>query len=53
VTKAETPALVVCTECGRTPRPAEVWRLYFADIGKVAIYCPDCAEREFNEPTSR
>jgi hypothetical protein len=22
-------------------------RLYFADIAKVVIYCPNCAEREF------
>jgi hypothetical protein len=40
-------ATVTCAECGRQPRPGELWRLYFADIGEVAIYCPECAEREF------
>jgi hypothetical protein len=38
-----------CTECGRQPQPGELWRLYFADIGEVAIYCPECAEREFGD----
>jgi len=28
-------------------RRREVWRVYFADIGEVVIYCPECAEREF------
>ncbi len=23
------------------------WRVYFTDIREVAIYCPDCAGREF------
>jgi hypothetical protein len=46
----ETTALnLSCTECGRVPRPGEVWRLLFADIGEVVIYCAECAEREFGE----
>jgi hypothetical protein len=28
-------------------RRAEVWHLIFVDLGEVAIYCPECAEREF------
>lgn len=47
MTKIEALAAVTCTECGRHPRPGELWRLLFADIGEVAIYCPECAEREF------
>lgn len=40
---------VTCAECGRHPRPGELWRLYFIDrVGReVAIYCLECAEREF------
>jgi hypothetical protein len=34
-------------------RPAasagRVLALLFADIGEVAIYCPECAEREFGD----
>jgi hypothetical protein len=31
------------------PRRGEVWRLYFTDrvAREAAIYCPECAEREF------
>jgi hypothetical protein len=44
---SETPATVTCVECGRPRRPGELWRLYFADVGEVAVYCPECAGREF------
>jgi hypothetical protein len=27
-----------CAECRRSPRPGEVWRLYFADIGETVTY---------------
>ena len=45
----ETIALdLTCSECGRSPRAGETWRILFAD--KVAreafILCPECAERE-------
>ena len=40
-------ATVTCVEFGRQPWPGELWRLYFADVGEIAIYCPECAEREF------
>jgi len=33
-------ATVNCTECGLVPRAGELWRLYFADVGEIAIYCP-------------
>jgi hypothetical protein len=46
-------ASMTCQECGRHPHLGELWRLYFADIGEVVIYCPDCAEREFGEVASR
>jgi hypothetical protein len=49
--KPESPALdLTCAECGRSPRPGEVWRVLFADIGEAVVYCPDCAEREFGWP---
>jgi hypothetical protein len=39
---AETVALdLTCAECGRSPRPGEVWRIYFADIGEAVTYCPE------------
>jgi hypothetical protein len=25
------------------------WSLHFADLGEVAVYCPECDEREFGE----
>jgi DNA-directed RNA polymerase subunit RPC12/RpoP len=54
VTEPETPALdLVCAECGRTPRPGELWRLYFSDAGEVAIYCRECSAREFGESLTR
>jgi hypothetical protein len=43
----ETVAAVRCVECGREAEPGELWRLFFADLGEVAVYCPGCAEREF------
>jgi hypothetical protein len=47
---ADSLASVNCTECAREARAGERWHLYFADLGEVAIYCPECAEREFGEP---
>ena len=46
---AETLAVVRCVECGRLQERDDGWHLYFADVGEVAIYCPDCAEREFED----
>ena len=43
----EAPAEVSCTECGRRRLDGERWRLWFADLGEVAVYCPECDEREF------
>jgi DNA-directed RNA polymerase subunit RPC12/RpoP len=45
--RAEQLAQVRCTECGREWPTGDLWRFLFADIGEVAIYCPECAEREF------
>jgi hypothetical protein len=42
-------AVVSCVECGAEPVSGENWRLYFADLAEVAIYCPECAGREFPE----
>jgi hypothetical protein len=46
---AETLARVRCVECGRPRERDEIWLLYFADTGEVAIYCPQYKGREFGE----
>jgi hypothetical protein len=40
---------LTCAECGRSPRPGETRRILFADVGEAFIFCPECAEREFDE----
>jgi hypothetical protein len=50
---AEAIAVPHCVECGHAARPGEFWRLFFADLGEVAVYCPRCAEREFGERAER
>ena len=46
--RPETAAVdLACAECRRSPRPGEVWRLFFADVGEAVTYCPECAERKF------
>jgi hypothetical protein len=45
----ESLAAVRCVECGREAEPGELYRLFFADLAEVAVYCPACAEREFTE----
>ena len=37
-------------EWGRSSRPDETWRVLFADVGEAFIFCPECAQREFDEP---
>ena len=49
MSEPETIASPTCAEYGRSPQRGEVWRVLFADISEVAIYCPECAEREFGE----
>jgi hypothetical protein len=54
---------VVCEECGAFSRDAQGWRAMFyltgvevsdvsahASLEDVAVYCADCAAREFGEP---
>jgi hypothetical protein len=49
--------LLTCEECGRraeTPDAARRWRAYLTALddsgGKgVAVYCPDCADQEFDD----
>jgi hypothetical protein len=45
--------LLVCAECGRTPRPDENaddnWRVHYSGIGDGVILCPACAERTFDD----
>jgi hypothetical protein len=43
-----TPALV-CVECGLVSEgDARGWRAFLTDDDKPAVYCPPCAEREFD-----
>ena len=40
---------LVCAECEATSNhDAKGWRAYLDVDRDVAIYCPDCAEREFD-----
>jgi hypothetical protein len=42
-------ALLVCAECGtESPPDAASWRAYLDDDGAAVMFCPDCAEREFD-----
>jgi hypothetical protein len=39
-----------CQECGREDDSNERgWKAYFADIGEVVFYRPECAQREFGD----
>jgi hypothetical protein len=49
-----------CAECGRqADETADGWRAYLAVIDEsdedleVEVFCPECAEREFEDPASR
>jgi hypothetical protein len=37
-----------CEECHREPREDERFRAYLTIDDEVAVYCPECAEREFS-----
>lgn len=47
--QAEELAQVRCAECRRERHVGELWFLLFVDLSEVAIFCPECAEREFGE----
>jgi Zn finger protein HypA/HybF involved in hydrogenase expression len=50
MSEPETAALdLSCAECWRSPRAGETWRIMFVDLGEVAVYCPECGEREFGD----
>jgi hypothetical protein len=53
VYEPETVAELTCTECGRRPLPGERWSLRFADLGEVAIYCPDCDQGSSGMSTTK
>ena len=38
-----------CEECHREPRDDERFRAYLTIDGEVAVFCPECAEREFGQ----
>ena len=48
---AEQVALIPqCAECGEVWLPADEDRWsYFDKDDEIALYCPECAEREFGE----
>jgi len=38
-----------CAECGRQSEPiATGWRAYLDDDGQAVTFCPECAERGFD-----
>jgi hypothetical protein len=40
----------VCVECGLRPEgDARGWRAFLTDDDQAALYCRECAEREFGE----
>ena len=44
------PRRLVCFECEDVARgQAWGWRMYLDVDDELAVYCPDCAEREFGE----
>ena len=50
------PAKTRCVECGRSwlPDEQERWRAYLGgddlnEPAEVALFCPDCADREFKD----
>src|SRR6266542_2505492 len=46
-----TLATVRCIECGRAPRAGELWRLYFADLGEVAIFARSARSESSARPS--
>ena len=49
IKRAEKSSLF-CAECGRESEPdASGWRAYLDDDGTAVMFCPGCAEREFEE----
>jgi RNase P subunit RPR2 len=40
-----------CEECFRVwlPTDAKRWRCYFDDEDNLVFFCPECAEREFDD----
>jgi hypothetical protein len=44
--------MLVCVECGAESEAGEGWKAYLTADAEPAVYCPDCAEREFG-PGSR
>ena len=44
------PRQLTCVECEDVARgQAWGWRIYLGIDYQLAVYCPDCAEREFGE----
>lgn len=51
--RADTHTQLTCEEC---QRPWEGWQgvergwqAFWVDVSELAIYCPECAEREFGD----
>lgn len=47
---------LACTACGTTTEDGTGWRAEIApddagaDVPEIAVYCPECWEREFGDP---
>ena len=45
---------MICSNCGlEATGAADGWRGYLADDGQLALYCPECAVREFGPLRTR
>lgn len=38
-----------CIECGKTDQQTHGWKAHLTIDDNVAVYCPECADREFGE----
>jgi hypothetical protein len=51
--RSEAAERLVCAECGQVPdadeNAADEWRAYSDGVGELHVFCPDCAEREFDQ----
>jgi hypothetical protein len=56
LTVTDEPEEVRCSVCNRPPHPGEnwqdEWRAYSDGVGTLHPFCPECADREFNDNTS-
>ena len=51
VSAEQTAPLLQCEECRRVwlPDEGDHWRAYLSSDDEVVVYCPECAERAFDD----